>query len=243
MGSSPSSLLCLLHGLMSQITCPHFPGGETETLRESSSFWAFSEFFYQEWLGMRGAGMESPRPSGTATFPHRKSEAPGAFQARDEGRSQRPSQGQSQLRRQSSPAPSRQVSTSSHRPSQVVTASPSTLGSGHVSWAGRSPVRRAGPQHEIELHSLPRGQKLLARCEGLHTNPLKMALQCCPLGGPCYLAISESHRCTRQALGAASSSLEIGSQVKLRGQGTPQWHSYPRWKFGHLIAWGGESGK
>ncbi|XP_052604267.1 TRIO and F-actin-binding protein isoform X4 [Peromyscus californicus insignis] len=39
----------------------------------------------------------------------RKSEAPGAFQARDEGRSQRPSQGQSQLRRQSSPTPSRQV--------------------------------------------------------------------------------------------------------------------------------------
>ncbi|XP_057648449.1 TRIO and F-actin-binding protein isoform X2 [Chionomys nivalis] len=39
----------------------------------------------------------------------RKSEAPGAFQARDEGRSQRPGQGQSQLRRQSSPTPSRQV--------------------------------------------------------------------------------------------------------------------------------------
>ncbi|XP_040610177.1 TRIO and F-actin-binding protein [Mesocricetus auratus] len=39
----------------------------------------------------------------------RKSEAPGAFHARDEGRSQRPSQGQSQLGRQSSPAPSRQV--------------------------------------------------------------------------------------------------------------------------------------
>ncbi|KAM5289137.1 TRIO and F-actin-binding protein-like [Ctenodactylus gundi] len=40
----------------------------------------------------------------------RKSETPGAFQARDEGRSQRPSQSQSQLvRRQSSPAPSRQV--------------------------------------------------------------------------------------------------------------------------------------
>ncbi|XP_031511872.1 TRIO and F-actin-binding protein-like [Papio anubis] len=40
----------------------------------------------------------------------RKSEAAGAFQAQDEGRSQRPSQGQSQLlRRQSSPAPSRQV--------------------------------------------------------------------------------------------------------------------------------------
>ncbi|ERE85148.1 TRIO and F-actin-binding protein [Cricetulus griseus] len=39
----------------------------------------------------------------------RKSEAPGAFQARDKGRSQRPSQGQSQLRRQSSPVPSRQV--------------------------------------------------------------------------------------------------------------------------------------
>ncbi|XP_030878022.1 TRIO and F-actin-binding protein-like [Leptonychotes weddellii] len=40
----------------------------------------------------------------------RKSEAPGAFQARDEGRSQRPSQGQNQLlRRQSSPALSREV--------------------------------------------------------------------------------------------------------------------------------------
>ncbi|CAI9166012.1 unnamed protein product [Rangifer tarandus platyrhynchus] len=40
----------------------------------------------------------------------RKSEAPGAFQARDEGRSQWPSQGQSQLlRRQSSPALSREV--------------------------------------------------------------------------------------------------------------------------------------
>ncbi|XP_069855577.1 TRIO and F-actin-binding protein isoform X1 [Dipodomys merriami] len=39
----------------------------------------------------------------------RKSEAPGTFQARDEGRSPRPSQGHSQLRRQSSPAPSRQV--------------------------------------------------------------------------------------------------------------------------------------
>ncbi|KAB1270215.1 TRIO and F-actin-binding protein [Camelus dromedarius] len=49
---------------------------------------------------------------GVAAFAHRKSEAPGAFQARDEGRSQRPSQGQSQLlRRQSSPALSREVST------------------------------------------------------------------------------------------------------------------------------------
>lgn len=185
---------------------------------------------------MRGAGVASPRPSGTATFPHRKSEAPGAFQARDEGRSQRPSQGQSQLRRQSSPAPSRQVSTASHQPSRVVTASPNTLGSGLVSWAGRPSVRRAGPQHEIELHSLPWGQKLLARCEGLYTNSLKTAPQCCPLGGTCYLVISESHRCTRQALGAATSSLEIGSQVKLRGQSTPRWHSYPWWKFGHLIA-------
>ncbi|XP_045021179.1 TRIO and F-actin-binding protein isoform X2 [Bubalus bubalis] len=43
----------------------------------------------------------------------RKSEAPGTFQARDEGRSQWPSQGQSQLlRRQSSPALSREVTKS-----------------------------------------------------------------------------------------------------------------------------------
>lgn len=45
MGSSPPPLLCLLHGLMSQITCPHFPGGETETLSGSSLFWAFNESF------------------------------------------------------------------------------------------------------------------------------------------------------------------------------------------------------
>lgn len=155
MGSSPPSLLYLLHGLRSQITCPHFPEGDTKTLRGSSSLWAFNESLIRGDWGMRGAGVESPGPSGTATFPHRKSEAPGAFQARDEGRSQRPSQGQSQLRRQSSPAPSRQVSTASHQLSRVITASPKTLGSRHVSWAGRSSVRRVGPQHGIELYSFP----------------------------------------------------------------------------------------
>lgn len=97
--------------------CPHFPEGETEALRGSFSLWAFNESLLRGGLGMLGAGMESQRPSATAIFTYRKSEAPGAFQARDKGRSQRPSQGQSQLRRQSSPVPSRQVSTARHQPS------------------------------------------------------------------------------------------------------------------------------
>nr|XP_045007525.1 TRIO and F-actin-binding protein isoform X3 [Jaculus jaculus] len=49
----------------------------------------------------------------------RKSEAPGAFQAQDEGWSQRPSQGQSQLRRHSSPTPSRQVTRPTARQAEV----------------------------------------------------------------------------------------------------------------------------
>lgn len=61
MGSSQPSLLCLLPDFMSQIKCPHFPEGETETLRRSSSLWAFNESFYQGWLGMRGARVESPK--------------------------------------------------------------------------------------------------------------------------------------------------------------------------------------
>lgn len=61
-----------------------------------------------------GRGTVPKALRGAAAFAHRKSEAPGAFQARDEGRSQRPGQGQSQLlRRQSSPALSREVSTAS----------------------------------------------------------------------------------------------------------------------------------
>lgn len=61
-----------------------------------------------------GSGTVPKALRGAAAFAHRKSEAPGAFQARDEGRSQRPGQGQSQLlRRQSSPALSREVSTAS----------------------------------------------------------------------------------------------------------------------------------
>lgn len=49
---------------------------------------------------------------GVPHFACRKSEAPGAFQAREEGRSRRPGPAQSQLqRRQSSPALCREVST------------------------------------------------------------------------------------------------------------------------------------
>lgn len=110
-------LSCVFMALDDGANCPHFPEGETEALRGSSSLWAFNESLLWGGLGMLGAGTESQRPSGTATSTLRKSEAPGAFQARDEGRSQRPSQGQSQLRRQSSPAPSRQVSSASHQPS------------------------------------------------------------------------------------------------------------------------------
>lgn len=120
--------------------------------------------------GSAGAGVlrvgQSPVPSGAAAFAPRKSEAPGAFQARDEGRSQRPSQGQSQLhRRQSSPVPSRQVSTARRQFLDAVTASPTTqcqagvLGRA-VLWKGQVPVPGTQPS------SLPKGQKFLAKCKG-----------------------------------------------------------------------------
>ncbi|XP_039102070.1 TRIO and F-actin-binding protein isoform X3 [Hyaena hyaena] len=80
----------------------------------------------------------------------RKSEAPGAFQARDEGRSQQPSQGQSQLlRRQSSPALSREVTkplAKQAEPSRRSQAEPS-----HP----RSPERRPEGDRRLQGSSLP----------------------------------------------------------------------------------------
>ncbi|XP_073940554.1 TRIO and F-actin-binding protein isoform X1 [Castor canadensis] len=81
----------------------------------------------------------------------RKSEAPGPFQARDEGRSQRPSQGQSQLRRQSSPSPSRQVTKPSAKqaePSRGSRAEPA-----HP----RSPERRLEGVLQLQRSSSPLG--------------------------------------------------------------------------------------
>ncbi|KAL1767405.1 TRIO and F-actin-binding protein isoform X1 [Sigmodon hispidus] len=75
----------------------------------------------------------------------RKSEAPGAFQAQDEGRSQRPSQGQSQLRRQSSPAPSRQVTKPSAKQTEP---------------ARRS---RTEPPHSKSPEKRPEGDRQLQR--------------------------------------------------------------------------------
>ncbi|XP_047597101.1 TRIO and F-actin-binding protein isoform X3 [Lutra lutra] len=80
----------------------------------------------------------------------RKSKAPGAFQARDEGRSQRPSQGQSQLlRRQSSPALSREVTkplAKQAEPARQSQAEPSRP---------RSPERRPEGDRRLQGTSLP----------------------------------------------------------------------------------------
>ncbi|XP_077770718.1 TRIO and F-actin-binding protein isoform X1 [Canis aureus] len=80
----------------------------------------------------------------------RKSEAPGTFQARDEGRSQRPSQGQSQLlRRQSSPALSREVTkplVKQAGPARRTQAEPPPP---------RSPERRPEGDRRLQGSSLP----------------------------------------------------------------------------------------
>ncbi|XP_053751954.1 TRIO and F-actin-binding protein isoform X1 [Panthera pardus] len=80
----------------------------------------------------------------------RKSEAPGAFQAWDEGRSQRPSQGQSQLlRRQSSPALSREVTKPLAK--QAEPARRSQAEPPHP----RSPERRPEGDRRLQGSSLP----------------------------------------------------------------------------------------
>ncbi|CAO2601633.1 TRIO and F-actin-binding protein [Lemmus lemmus] len=79
----------------------------------------------------------------------RKSEAPGAFQAQNEGRSQRPSQGQSQLRRQSSPAPSRQVTKPSSK--QAEPARRSQIEPPHL----KSPEKRPEVDQRLQRTSAP----------------------------------------------------------------------------------------
>ncbi|XP_035577714.1 TRIO and F-actin-binding protein isoform X2 [Zalophus californianus] len=80
----------------------------------------------------------------------RKSEAPGAFQARDEGQSQRPSQGQNHLlRRQPSPALSREVTKSLAK--QAEPARRSQAEPPHP----RSPERRPEGDRQLQGSSLP----------------------------------------------------------------------------------------
>ncbi|XP_007939940.1 TRIO and F-actin-binding protein [Orycteropus afer afer] len=80
----------------------------------------------------------------------RKSEAPGAFQARDAGQSQRPGQGQSQLlRRQSSPTFSREVTRSP--PKQAEPARRSRAEAPHA----RSPERRPEGDRRFQGSSQP----------------------------------------------------------------------------------------
>uniref|UniRef100_A0A2K5ULT7 TRIO and F-actin binding protein n=1 Tax=Macaca fascicularis TaxID=9541 RepID=A0A2K5ULT7_MACFA len=95
------------------------PPGETRHNLEREEYTVLADLPPPRRLAQRQPGTQVQHSSGAAPWPEverlfgqerRKSEAAGAFQAQDEGRSQRPSQGQSQLlRRQSSPAPSRQV--------------------------------------------------------------------------------------------------------------------------------------
>uniref|UniRef100_A0A2K5JSR3 PH domain-containing protein n=1 Tax=Colobus angolensis palliatus TaxID=336983 RepID=A0A2K5JSR3_COLAP len=99
------------------------PPGETRHNLEREEYTVLADLPPPRRLAQRQPGTQAQRSSGGRTRSpgraeverlfgqeRRKSEAAGAFQAQDEGQSQRPSQGQSQLlRRQSSPAPSRQV--------------------------------------------------------------------------------------------------------------------------------------
>ncbi|XP_011834525.1 PREDICTED: TRIO and F-actin-binding protein [Mandrillus leucophaeus] len=99
------------------------PPGETRHNLEREEYTVLADLPPPRRLAQRQPGTQAQHSSGGRTRSpgraeverlfgqeRRKSEAAGAFQVQDEGRSQRPSQGQSQLlRRQSSPAPSRQV--------------------------------------------------------------------------------------------------------------------------------------
>ncbi|XP_008567979.1 PREDICTED: TRIO and F-actin-binding protein [Galeopterus variegatus] len=93
------------------------PAGETRHNLEREEYTMLADLPPPRRLAQQEAGNSSrTRSPGRAEVERlfgqerRKSEAPGVFQAQDEGRSKRPSQDQSQLlRRQSSPAPSRQV--------------------------------------------------------------------------------------------------------------------------------------
>ncbi|XP_055250916.1 TRIO and F-actin-binding protein [Moschus berezovskii] len=110
----------------------------------------------QRELGPQGSNRGRTRSPGRAEVERlfgqerRKSEAPGAFQARDEGRSQRPSQGQSQLlRRQSSPALSREVTKPPAK--QAEPARHSRTEAPHP----RSPERRPEGDRWLQGSSLP----------------------------------------------------------------------------------------
>ncbi|XP_016794634.3 TRIO and F-actin-binding protein isoform X2 [Pan troglodytes] len=99
------------------------PPGETRHNLERDEYTVLADLPPPRRLAQRQPGPQAQCSSGGRTRSpgraeverlfgqeRRKSEAAGAFQAQDEGRSQQPSQGQSQLLgRQSSPAPSRQV--------------------------------------------------------------------------------------------------------------------------------------
>uniref|UniRef100_G1RXV3 PH domain-containing protein n=1 Tax=Nomascus leucogenys TaxID=61853 RepID=G1RXV3_NOMLE len=99
------------------------PPGETRHNLEREEYTVLADLPPPRRLAQREPGPQAQCSSGGRTRSpgraeverlfgqeRRKSEAAGAFQAQDEGRSQQPSQSQSQLlRRQSSPAPSRQV--------------------------------------------------------------------------------------------------------------------------------------
>ncbi|XP_062057867.1 TRIO and F-actin-binding protein-like [Lepus europaeus] len=99
------------------------PPGETRHNLEREEYTVLADLPPPRRLAQREPGPQAQGSNGGRTHSpgraeverlfrqeRRKSEAPGAFQTRDEGRSQRPGQGQSQLlRRQSSPTPSRQA--------------------------------------------------------------------------------------------------------------------------------------
>nr|XP_054399388.1 TRIO and F-actin-binding protein isoform X12 [Pongo abelii] len=134
------------------------PPGETRHNLEREEYTVLADLPPPRRLAQRQPGPQAQCSSGGRTRSpgraeverlfgqeRRKSEAAGAFQAQDEGRSQQPSQGQSQLlRRQSSPAPSRQW------PKIKVTRGPAT-----ATLAGLEQMGPLGSRSAAEGPSLP----------------------------------------------------------------------------------------
>ncbi|XP_036014964.1 TRIO and F-actin-binding protein isoform X6 [Mus musculus] len=131
----------------------------------------------------------------------RKSEAPGAFQTRDEGRSQRPSQAQSQLRRQSSPAPSRQVTKPSAKQAEPTRQS------------------RTGPPHPKSPDKRPEGDRQLQRTSPPARTPARPPERKAQI----ERHLESGHTGPRQSLGGWQ------SQERLSGPQSPNRHPEKSW--------------
>ncbi|XP_058165114.1 TRIO and F-actin-binding protein [Dasypus novemcinctus] len=157
------------------------PPGETRHNLEREEYTVLADLPPPRRLAQREPGPQAQRSSGGRTRSpgraeverlfgqeRRKSEAPGALQARDEGRSLRPGQGQSQLlRRQSSPALSREAAKPPPKQAEPARRSPAEPPhprsperhpKGHRRLQGSSPSLSTSartPERELRMERLP----------------------------------------------------------------------------------------